>query len=73
MQMSELRSLDWEHSHTWKSASQVETFFVNHEHRLGMVTRTPAEQSTAWYLLEGSRELGSLEELLAAINARAPA
>jgi len=35
-----------------------------------MVTRTPAEQSTAWYLLEGSRELASLEELLAAINAR---
>jgi len=67
--MSELRALDWEHSHTWKG-HQIETFFVNHEHRLGMVTRTPAEQTTAWYLLEGSRELASLEDLLAAVNAR---
>lgn len=69
MNMSELRALDWEHSHTW-TGRQIETFFVNHEHRLGMATRVPATQSTTWWLQEGTRELDSLEELLAAINAR---
>jgi hypothetical protein len=70
MTLEELRSLSWTHTKTFKSASQVETFFVNDEHRLGMATRVPAKQSTTWWLQEGIREFDSLEELLIAINAR---
>lgn len=69
MNMSELRSLKWELVSVLKGR-QTETFFINHEHRLGMATRVPATQSTTWWLQEGTRELDSLEELLAAINAR---
>jgi hypothetical protein len=73
MTLAELRSLTWTHTKTFKTERQVETFFVNDEHRLGMATRVPAKQSTTWWLQEGTRELDSLEELLAAINARGAA
>ena len=46
---------------------------MNHELRIGKAVRTPATQSTTWYLLEDTRELDSLEELLTAINARGQA
>ena len=70
MTLEELRNVSWIPVAEFITARQSEFFFVNHELQIGKAVRTPATQSTTWYLLEGSRELDSLEELLAAINAR---
>jgi hypothetical protein len=71
MTLEELRNVSWVAVAEFITARQSEFFFVNHEHQIGKAVRTPATQSTTWYLLEGSRELDSLEELLININARA--
>jgi hypothetical protein len=70
MTLEELRNLSWVPVAEFITARQSEFFFVNREHQLGKAVRTPATQSITWYLLEGSRELDSLEQLLAAVNAR---
>jgi len=70
MTLEELRNVSWIPVAEFITARQSEFFFVNHELQIGKAVRTPATQSTTWYLLEGSRELDSLEELLAAISAR---
>ncbi len=70
MTLEELRNVEWVPAAEFVTARQSEYFFVNRELRIGKAVRTPAKQSTTWYLMEGSRELDSLEELLVAINAR---
>jgi hypothetical protein len=70
MTLEELRNVSWVAVAEFITARQSEFFFVNHEHQIGKAVRTPATQSTTWYLMKGSRELDSLEELLVAINER---